>query len=1554
MLLLARFFGNPNRLLAGAAEDFRNGKPARALKRADRAIRLLQRRVARAGAGAMTKALLSDAWFLKGRWALQTGETQQAFRCFFACPDRVARDATSLAFVASEGCNLKDVPAQLYPLLVEYVASREVRQIAPDHPKIAARIRRLLRPDLARPDTIEAVERWNAALAEKAEDCAWCQYHLGIIAVARGDWNRAAAPLRRAVGLDPRGESARNLFALAVLHVAPPQDALAILNEGDGGSRGTLLMRAHLEQLCGDLATAAKCYRDADAAKPLRSEDLLAFAEILVRLDRLDEARKVIGRVPGKLSPGGRIVKALALSGKGPVEEVRRPLADLAKQATAAKADDHAARTERVVSSQATAALLAVVAQHLDHPDALAALGEIPPADRGRLYHLTAGACHAARKDWSGAAAEWSTLCHVTAVDLGTAENESDRFVPIIKKGTAYPLSEPRTCIFYPALPRPEVIRIPIYEGDHHQAALNAHQCDLEIAVPAGSDLSRGVEVSFDFDRNRVMHAKANIFGNDGRLEITYARDRRHSRNVSASEPPTPGKLVISDKIGEGPNDAFWEALEIVRLNSLVDWYNSGDLASILKFCVWGGLGRATEVDRLCILTLGRLVRAAAFGKLHEGELEEVEQTVNRASPLLQLPDATELMGAIFAACGRDPQAVELLRETKRLDAALIGARSALRLDQPLVANEILGRFKDPDPRKARLLAVAAAKRREWDGALASLGPDSENAELHAALAFLAGRPEELAAVPTNGGPGSYFKAVVLLRGGRRNEARSELERIGATEPMRADADRLLGWIMLGEAAEALRASDLQKAQTDLVAAARYWPGADGATAMLPGGQEGLLSILVAANHRPKLHEALVAESARHGFADPRSCHRLAIFQLAEGRAKILDGAHEQAIGEWERAIGYLAVALASRSYMEAWRQDRAVAYNYPLGPEVDIDAGVRDFCAKLFESAAARTRTEITASQSDRQPAAEVAEALRMLSLALEAELQAAQLLAQRGGFAHEGRMLVFGPTMLAHSELAAEFSEHCLELKFDDILADPPDALAATAEDIQRFFSCLRVPALLLRKGDIAGASKVFETAGWCCLPTSMLGRCVKGPLRGCPGRGEVFGICNPAFAHEDGPEDLKHSAQNLQLTLVLKLADREIRKEEPDLERLKPLWKEAIALGDACGRSEEVRESISTLVRGRIPQLLSDKRHDAAHALVGAAYAIVPEDELQTELVRVANVLAVKLLNEKEDFTTAAELLRDAYRLNPHQLLVKQNLIVVLRRMADQAIGKDNDKCLALLREGFDIGARSLCEDGYNEEIADGVIQTALGYMYTLRKTAIDVAGQNTRQAAIHLRQAVKFGVECVRDGYARNDEIPSLVANMVGELAIVVAGVGIEIANKSEKRSEPEFATASRSQHEDADAMDLLRAAHLLDPASPDITRNLIALLQEQGYNALKLLQPDSSSSYATEALRQRGAERWRNDLRSLGLALCAALLEEAQAIGRNWLSFHDDRDIRTLVNRVSEDLRRVAGLRARAPASSHLPAGMTGHQLSQPPSRGERSIERGLALLENLI
>jgi len=130
----------------------------------------------------------------------------------------------------------------------------------------------------------------------------------------------------------------------------------------------------------------------------------------------------------------------------------------------------------------------------------------------------------------------------VTPMHLGIAAvrgDNPDAFVPIIPKGTPYPLLEPMKHTFRPSEENQTLIRVPVYEGLSERASLNEQQGVIEFPLPEGLGMSSAVEVSFNYDSSRLLTVGIRVIGTDHRYTETLKRDRPR-----APAPGQPQNLV--------------------------------------------------------------------------------------------------------------------------------------------------------------------------------------------------------------------------------------------------------------------------------------------------------------------------------------------------------------------------------------------------------------------------------------------------------------------------------------------------------------------------------------------------------------------------------------------------------------------------------------------------------------------------------------------------------------------------------------------------------------------------------------------------------------------------------------------------------------------------------------------------------------------------------------------------------------------------------------------------------------------------------------------------
>ena len=103
----------------------------------------------------------------------------------------------------------------------------------------------------------------------------------------------------------------------------------------------------------------------------------------------------------------------------------------------------------------------------------------------------------------------------VTGLAMGIAAvrgSQRDVFVPIIKRGTPYPLPQPARHSFLPSDGRR--IRVPVYEGDSPVASQNYEQGVLEFELEHEIASDTQVEVAFNYDKDRTIRVEINVPGN--------------------------------------------------------------------------------------------------------------------------------------------------------------------------------------------------------------------------------------------------------------------------------------------------------------------------------------------------------------------------------------------------------------------------------------------------------------------------------------------------------------------------------------------------------------------------------------------------------------------------------------------------------------------------------------------------------------------------------------------------------------------------------------------------------------------------------------------------------------------------------------------------------------------------------------------------------------------------------------------------------------------------------------------------------------------------------
>ncbi len=263
-----------------------------------------------------------------------------------------------------------------------------------------------------------------------------------------------------------------------------------------------------------------------------------------------------------------------------------------------------------------------------------------------------------------------SKLTEVTAMHLGIAAvkgQNADKFVPIIPKGTLYPMPEPMRRIFTPTEENQMLIRVPVYEGLNDLASLNTQQGVIEFPLPHGIAASTPIEVSFNFDRNRVLTVKVRVVGTDLAVEQTLERDRgRVSRPQDKESLMEDWREELQPALRAGKHflSTYGEYMEEADRTELEEAMAQGDRAL--------EAGNQVEGQRATLL-----LRNKIFGSGTASQLFIAERAMGAASPEVTKQLAQGVAGLRAAFTRRDQASVEQLNGFLRLIVAQIMAKKS-------------------------------------------------------------------------------------------------------------------------------------------------------------------------------------------------------------------------------------------------------------------------------------------------------------------------------------------------------------------------------------------------------------------------------------------------------------------------------------------------------------------------------------------------------------------------------------------------------------------------------------------------------------------------------------------------------------------------------------------------------------------------------------------------------------------------------------------------------------------------------------------------------------
>ncbi len=392
------------------------------------------------------------------------------------------------------------------------------------------------------------------------------------------------------------------------------------------------------------------------------------------------------------------------------------------------------------------------------------------------------------------------------------------------------------------------------------------------------------------------------------------------------------------------------------------------------------------------------------------------------------------------------------------------------------------------------------------------------------------------------------------------------------------------------------------------------------------------------------------------------------------------DNSPEQTIIYWQKVIANWAIVLEDNVYWQIWPTKREAVYERPISPDTVADARERLWQMLLLELTRFDEQARHDLPYHD------------SMAIQLQSETAALHLLKQiiiNSAHVPHSSELVVAPTMLRQMNKEQEFGKfiavqiqnHGISDNFlpmlHTLLGEQSVEVLSTADmlgQLMLYYSQLGGALVYIQKQQYKAAVS-FLRHMQCQTCTPLADR----PIT--PEGKRAIAICQPdcpQFAHNNPAYAAVHDRWNRLWSDTIKLAIEVhllgirdlIGDDNLEQEEIRSLWKNAVNLAWYDGLKNTVRQRINELIRIRVAALEKEGKWEQVVCLLETVVGIEEsENKLFVNLLaRMLNYLGVSKTKDR-DWAEATSVFNKAYQLNPKSNQIRENLILLLDRYADQ---------------------------------------------------------------------------------------------------------------------------------------------------------------------------------------------------------------------------------------------------------------------------------------------